>query len=437
MRILIVGKYPPIQGGVSRSVYWAAQGLAAAGHRVRVVTNAFEAEYGIRQMLHGNDRARLESFSGDNPVELLATAAPFRHRYVPYANPFVSRLAGLIETSLEEFRPDVVIASYFEPYGVATALATFGRDIPVLMTHAGSDLATLAKSPELQPVYRRILARADKVLTLNKRPGVQSLLRGLGVPDEKMVLTFGNSVEPIFSPEAARLDLAGALAAGTAHMEAQAPFSPELKHRIAAINAVPLDPARPLLALFGKVGAKKGSFQLLESLARLARAGRRFHFIAIPCGMPEPMERFLGMVAADPGLAEATRILPPLAHWRIAELLRTVDLGFFLEHEFPVGIHSPRVAREILASGTALVLAREQAERMRIGRRLVAGENFIPVSHPDDAAALDNAIGFALDDPARLAAIAAAGRAASQHFEGRRKTSQQRIEQAVAMLYGR
>ena len=43
MRICLIGKYPPIQGGVSMRTYWSAHGLAARGHEVHVVTNAKEA----------------------------------------------------------------------------------------------------------------------------------------------------------------------------------------------------------------------------------------------------------------------------------------------------------------------------------------------------------------------------------------------------------
>ena len=42
MRICAIGKFPPIQGGVSMRTYWTAHGLAAYGHEVHVVTNAKE-----------------------------------------------------------------------------------------------------------------------------------------------------------------------------------------------------------------------------------------------------------------------------------------------------------------------------------------------------------------------------------------------------------
>src|SRR3954452_5003490 len=42
LRICVIGKYPPIQGGVSMRTYRTAQALAPRGHAVHVVTNAKE-----------------------------------------------------------------------------------------------------------------------------------------------------------------------------------------------------------------------------------------------------------------------------------------------------------------------------------------------------------------------------------------------------------
>ena len=47
MRICVVGKFPPIQGGVSMRTYWTAHALAARGHQVHV----FEALHEIGGVL--------------------------------------------------------------------------------------------------------------------------------------------------------------------------------------------------------------------------------------------------------------------------------------------------------------------------------------------------------------------------------------------------
>jgi hypothetical protein len=55
VRICFVGKYPPIQGGISAQSYWAIRGLAVRGHKVCVVTNAAEVEDGYRLLLEERD----------------------------------------------------------------------------------------------------------------------------------------------------------------------------------------------------------------------------------------------------------------------------------------------------------------------------------------------------------------------------------------------
>ena len=52
MRICLVGKYPPIQGGVSAQTYWFAQELANQGHQVHIVSNADEVEAGYRTTIY-------------------------------------------------------------------------------------------------------------------------------------------------------------------------------------------------------------------------------------------------------------------------------------------------------------------------------------------------------------------------------------------------
>ena len=58
LRICIIGKYPPIQGGVAMRTYWRAHGLAALGHEVHVVTNAKEAVAPYRVLMRADDWAR-------------------------------------------------------------------------------------------------------------------------------------------------------------------------------------------------------------------------------------------------------------------------------------------------------------------------------------------------------------------------------------------
>ena len=68
MRICIIGKFPPIQGGVSMRTYRTAHALAARGHDVHVVTNAKEVAPPFRMHMRAEDWARCEAEFGDGSV---------------------------------------------------------------------------------------------------------------------------------------------------------------------------------------------------------------------------------------------------------------------------------------------------------------------------------------------------------------------------------
>ena len=96
MRICIIGKYPPIQGGVSMRTYLAAHALAQRGHEVHVVTNAKEAGPPFRMHMRAQDWRRCEPSFGSGSVTVHWSDPVDRsQRYIPMASPFVSKLATL------------------------------------------------------------------------------------------------------------------------------------------------------------------------------------------------------------------------------------------------------------------------------------------------------------------------------------------------------
>ncbi|WP_199913210.1 hypothetical protein, partial [Xanthomonas fragariae] len=99
--IMIFGKYPPIQGGVSRSVYWLAQDLVRSGHAVTVITNAEGVESNFRQWLEYDDAVALSSARAGYEVNVVNVEV-LRGLAIPGDAPFLSQLvgAGLRETSV-------------------------------------------------------------------------------------------------------------------------------------------------------------------------------------------------------------------------------------------------------------------------------------------------------------------------------------------------
>jgi hypothetical protein len=143
MRILIVGKMPPIQGGVSASTFWTARDLVTRGHTVHLVSNADEVEPGFRQLLLEDDHAFMKSVGAGLHVHM--TTSTDGHSHTPWSNPYSSKLFGLSTRTIEEFGCDLVFGWYFEPYALVAATVARIFNKPAIVRHAGSDLGRLAR----------------------------------------------------------------------------------------------------------------------------------------------------------------------------------------------------------------------------------------------------------------------------------------------------
>jgi hypothetical protein len=76
MRLCVIGKYPPIEGGVSAHTYWLAHGLASLGHEVHVITNGNEVEQRFRMWMRPEDWRRCEGdYAGGGRVRLKPSAS--------------------------------------------------------------------------------------------------------------------------------------------------------------------------------------------------------------------------------------------------------------------------------------------------------------------------------------------------------------------------
>src|SRR5882672_8866188 len=140
MRICIVGKYPPIQGGVSAKTLRIAEGLARLGHRVDIVTNAKEVEPAFRMVMRDDDFRHLERVDASGgEVRVHWTSSSPLQRHVPAHNPFATKLATIAAEVVESERSDLIFSFYLEPYGVAGHLAAEMTGVPHFVKTAGSD----------------------------------------------------------------------------------------------------------------------------------------------------------------------------------------------------------------------------------------------------------------------------------------------------------
>ena len=397
MQICLIGKYPPIQGGVSARNFWITRWLAGHGHNVDVVSNADEVEAGYRIRLLQGDSDWLAPRYERGAVRVWATEphGP-RARHIPDHNPFVTKLASLAITAIETSSADVVLGVYLEPYALAAYIAATLTNRPLVLRHAGSDVGRLLQQPQLGPCYRGILRNADLVCG---SPSTLDQFSLMGVHAERLHPDPGFAVpQEVFHPNATPFDINRLLAAlaAEAGVPAAGPFAP-------------VDWELPTIGIYGKIGAAKGSYDLVAALGGLKRRGRRFNFLAMCGGDPAEMARFSeAIVQAD--IEPETRHLPFLAHWHVPSILRTLTAACFLENRFPIAAHGPGIPQEVLAVGVPLITTVEIARKQSFAPALVHRRNVLLVRDPRDHAELARVLDHVISGSENLAALGREGR---------------------------
>ena len=393
LQVCIVGKYPPIEGGVSAETYWLARGLASRGHHIHVVTNADEVEDEYRMQLDCADAEMLQpqfNNGGSVCVHHVESFDPFGMAHIPEANPFFTRLASLATDVVRRYSCDVILAYYFEPYGMAAWFAAQRCGRPLLIRHAGSDLDRLAKAPDLGLAYKEILGDATAVLT---HRGLMRRFAGMGVAPSRIVQ------KPIYQEDSRFFTRQGS--ALDAHAAALSDG--------AGMAVKPHDAAVPVIGVYGKVGAVKGTFDLITALGRVAGEGRSFVLAAMVGSKFGAMMR-TSLLQSD--IADRTLILPFLPNWRVPEFIRACTAVCFLERDFPIAIHTPTIAREVLACGGCLIVSKEIADKQANREQLESGVHLLVVDDPRDTDELAHTLGRVVDDPAWARRIGTAGAAA-------------------------
>lgn len=396
MKICIIGKVPPIEGGVSASTYWLAYGLARRGHEVHVVTNAGEVEDEYRMHLQPGDREHLSPVFPESKgfVRVVhSERLSSRTMHIPEHNPFVTKLASMATQAIREHGCEAIFAHYFEPYGLAAYLASRWTKVPWLVRHAGSDLDRLMALPHLSTAYKEILREADGLVT---RGTLVDRFLGMGVAPDRIFGASPYTPPPdVFHPGAPPLDVNSL----PAKLRPEAAF----------------DPAKPTIGIYGKVGTAKGSFDLLQALASLRREGLDFNFLAMTQG--RGLEPFAKSVR-ELELTDRAWIIPFLPNWRVPSFIRTCTATCFLERDFPIKIHTPTVAVEILLAGGCLVLSGEIARKQPYREAMVDGENLFLVDDPKDVADLAATLRRVIEAPEAAREIGLRGRALVEDPDG-------------------
>lgn len=395
MKICLIGKFPPIEGGVSTRTYWTAHGLARRGHEVHVVTNAKEVLPPFRMHMRAEDWQRCEAVYGAGSVKLHWTDPVDRSQfYIPMASAFVSKLAAIAARAHSQHRFDVILSHYMEPYGIAGELAARMTGMPHVVRMAGSDAGRLWRHPQFEVLYDHVLRSAEIVVATG---AVAERAIGRGVDPARLALGGGFVVpEGVFTPFGATLDLPLLLA--------EIEQDPILRSQVWG----GLSPDLPYFGVYGKLGDSKGSFALLAALHRLKQRGIEVGLLALAHGRPV-VERRFRVMTRKLDLFDRVLQLPFLPNWRVPEFLRGCIAVCALEQDFPIVFHSPIVAREVLLCGACLVGSTEMIRKLPAYERLPDGYGCVAVADVRDIEALSERLAAIVQDREPLASVGARG----------------------------
>lgn len=389
LRVCVVGKYPPIQGGVSAQTYWMCRALAENGHDVFVVTNADEVEDDYRIWMLDDDWRRL---SYSVPCAGTVTARHSRawdtgrYLYVPSGNPSVTKLAGMATEVVRSNSCDVIFAFYLEPYAMAASIVGQWTGVPVILRHAGSDRYVLMDHPDAGAAYREVLRQAAGVIT------DELTVDGLGIEPQRLLSSPGPFLPREFAAEGPAMDLNAAIAAAD-------------PAQLAATGPIATD--RPVIGVYGKLGRAKGTAELIEMLDHQEAAGWQLVLLGGGVGWRRVQRQLRGS-----SVSSRVWRLPFVAPWRVSEFIRACTTMCYLENGFDVRQHRPSVVPEILACGAALVVSREAYDKLAPAEAHER-DRITVVESPQDLTALRTATAKAIN-AAREKGEAAAGRSADE-----------------------
>ena len=400
MRICILGKFPPIQGGVSMRTFRTAHALAARGHEIHVVTNAREATPPFRMHMRAEDWTRCEAQLGARSVTVHWSEPVDRSQsYIPMASPFVTKLASIAGRGHAEHPFDVIFSHYLEPYGVAGYLTSQMTGVPHVVRMAGSDAGRLWHHPQFEALYDHVLRSAERVIAVGT---VADRAVQHGVDPRRIVPGGAYPLpEDSFIPEGPILDVNA--------LRDEIGQSPDLREMLWG----GFRENQPHFGIYGKLGDNKGSFALLDAMHRLKSEGLDVGLVALAHGRGPIEQRFRERVR-ELELTDRVLQIPFLPHWRVPEFLRGCLAVCCLEQDFPIGFHSPIISLEVLLCGSCLVASTEVLRKLPQWERLPHGYGCVAVKDVNNMSELSGKLAAIARRPDLAMAVAARGRAFAQ-----------------------
>ncbi len=372
MRILFIGKYPPLVGGVSSLLYWKARLLARAGFGVVVVSSSQQAH--SRHRLIWSDEIVTTK---DIKVKYLSDLE--EKNLIPHSKALVTRLTSLACDIVEKGTVDLVESVYMEPNATVASLISSWFAIPHGIKHAGSDVGRLLESREYSSALKRLLKNSDYILT-----GANHLQRFLAMNINKACLVEDHELYPVqthFNPTGNKLDL-----------NEYSLLVRELKsgvleglHYYQSLANNKLDMSRPTLGIYSKASIYKGHAELIEALSRLKKEGYEFNLAILLQGSQNIIAAFYEKIEQY-DLGTNTLMFPFIANEDIPRFIRACNAICYLENNFPIRQHNnSRVPMEVLFCGRHLIISDEVAKHPKLALipRFLENSSVVSMNDPN------------------------------------------------------
>lgn len=150
--ILLIGKYPPVQGGIAAKTYWLYEQLKSRGYNNQVVTTEIK-NYSNKEI------AREES------VHIIPSKEIPWH--LPHSDLIYDRLLNESLEVVKTFNPDIIETNYLWPFCSIAISLSQQLNRPLLIRHAGSDIQKFKSDNEFRGIIGRYLNHAKKIVTNN------------------------------------------------------------------------------------------------------------------------------------------------------------------------------------------------------------------------------------------------------------------------------
>jgi glycosyltransferase involved in cell wall biosynthesis len=321
MNILVLSKYPPIEGGVSSKTYWLAKALGERGHKVFIVSNCWEVEPRFRE----NVDDELQELEPKN-VELFSTSPEFRSS-IPFSRYYESRIVSMALDVMNKYEIDVIYSHYLLPYGVSALMLKKLTNRPWVLRHAGSDITRLFSFSQLKSVFIECFRAADRII---------------GYTNTAQALTEHNIPLTRVVPISQSINLSE--------------FHPNVAPFNFSEQNIGQDTS--VFTYFGKISGLKKTNELVDAASQIKDKDFKIVFFTEIGRNTEILKSY----AEEKNIGEKCAFYGFVPPWKVPSIMKASTCVVCPESDeapyLPKGTHGPQIAREAMAVGKPAIIGK-------------------------------------------------------------------------------